>query len=367
MSELVKVDPAKLAQLFALTGEVAQKETQIEDNQKKLRHLHLDMHGLPLSNDIPESEFTSDQIFNRLCRAVEREIVAARVSKNGRREETVATQQAVKSVLDTCNSFHFDTDGVRHIGYFCREHPADLTAAPFPVLPFEAVALVNQHQAYVLFDAQIREHLADTDAWVDGGLWRSKYIAFQQEPKGWLLALGAVYLHAPDVVTMGRSISCDHTWVGIAQTADGDAESSGPIYTITPDDMPYQERIRGMIQQMLSMALDHCRYIDLPKHHLVIEEPRAWKPRQNPPKIPRAADRPRVRIVAPEEIRHIYPHLPAETGRTVTPHARRGFTKTLKSPKFKNKVGQRIVVRPTWVGPGEWEDKQIRYKVVTRS
>jgi hypothetical protein len=46
-------------------------------------------------------------------------------------------------------------------------------------------------------------------------------------------------------------------------------------------------------------------------------------------------------------------------------HCRRAHFRLLKSAKFKYKIGQRIFIRATWVGPKEWQDRagQI-YKII---
>lgn len=46
-------------------------------------------------------------------------------------------------------------------------------------------------------------------------------------------------------------------------------------------------------------------------------------------------------------------------------HARRAHLRVLRSPKFRHKMGKRIFVKETWVGPKEWMDKsQSTYKVL---
>lgn len=42
-------------------------------------------------------------------------------------------------------------------------------------------------------------------------------------------------------------------------------------------------------------------------------------------------------------------------------HARREHLRTLRSERFKNKQGQQVAVRQSWVGPGEWTGKNGRY------
>lgn len=46
-------------------------------------------------------------------------------------------------------------------------------------------------------------------------------------------------------------------------------------------------------------------------------------------------------------------------------HNRRSHTRTLRSPRFKNKQGLTVFVKEHWVGPKEWMDKsQSRYRVL---
>lgn len=55
----------------------------------------------------------------------------------------------------------------------------------------------------------------------------------------------------------------------------------------------------------------------------------------------------------------------APTDREVRPHRRRGHYKTLRSERFKHKRGERVWVRPAWVGPREWVLGGTTYRVVT--
>lgn len=46
-------------------------------------------------------------------------------------------------------------------------------------------------------------------------------------------------------------------------------------------------------------------------------------------------------------------------------HSRRAHYRLLSSPRFKNRVGQRVWVKSSWVGPKEWEDRSGQiYKIV---
>lgn len=46
-------------------------------------------------------------------------------------------------------------------------------------------------------------------------------------------------------------------------------------------------------------------------------------------------------------------------------HSRRAHFRILRSPKFKNKVGQKIWIKSAWIGPKEWTDRSGQiYKIV---
>lgn len=50
--------------------------------------------------------------------------------------------------------------------------------------------------------------------------------------------------------------------------------------------------------------------------------------------------------------------LPSDQGKKITriAHSRRAHFKILRSPRFRYKVGQRIAINATWVGPKQWKD-----------
>jgi hypothetical protein len=129
----------------------------------------------------------------------------------------------------------------------------------------------------------------------------------------------------------------------------------------------------GRAEELAAMAraiVIAIAYIDLPRHHCIMETPgcaeKAAERAERSGKIPRLHDRARIRLIKPEEVRKVYPRLsePGSTGKTVAPHQRRGFVRTLRSEKWGEKRGSTLYVRPTWVGPEQWEDSGTRYRVV---
>ncbi len=45
-------------------------------------------------------------------------------------------------------------------------------------------------------------------------------------------------------------------------------------------------------------------------------------------------------------------------------HTRRAHARVLRSPRFKNKIGQTIRVKSAWVGPAEWKQNNSIYRLV---
>ena len=45
-------------------------------------------------------------------------------------------------------------------------------------------------------------------------------------------------------------------------------------------------------------------------------------------------------------------------------HTRRAHARILRSPRFRNKLGQTIYVKATWVGPSEWKENGSIYRMV---
>ncbi len=136
----------------------------------------------------------------------------------------------------------------------------------------------------------------------------------------------------------------------------------------------YEGQVTRDIKDVLSVWTQWLRlqllYIDLPRHHVVVETPRSYKPpKDKQPKATRAQDKERVRLILPEHLRRVYPAVDTardgnKTDREMAPHFRRGHTKLLSSSRWKDKQGQRIVVRPTWVGPEDWDFNGLKYRVV---
>ena len=336
------------------------------------------------------SPWTPETIFNRLCRAVERPFMEPPADRsriagpinhplriklsqamtdldknaNQRNSSVQKLSDMMRVVLNEAPVFYLDLTVLKRVAAYCSESPQDLILDPLPRLPFDTVCLVNPYNAILIYGA---EEKPQEQPWQEGiASWRCKFVAYYQEETAWFHVMGTLGLLPPDPVTMARQIGIADIHIGCAYTENGDSQWGGSLKNFGEHKIDQAVNLQDIIRQSASMALDACRYIDQPRHHLVMEEPKNWKPRSDAPKIPRAHDRPRVRLIEPEEVHRIYPHHTDNTGRTVTPHARRGHIKTLRHARYKEAQGRRIVVRPTWVGDPEWEHQGTRYKVIYR-
>ena len=133
---------------------------------------------------------------------------------------------------------------------------------------------------------------------------------------------------------------------------------------------PVNRDIKDALSVWTNWIRQQLLYIDLPRHHVIVETPKSYRPRTGKVvKATRAPDKEKVRLIRPEMIRKVYTAPENASDGTLgsrehAPHFRRGHTKLLSSSKWKHKQGQRVVVRPTWVGPEDWEHKGLKYRVV---
>ena len=107
----------------------------------------------------------------------------------------------------------------------------------------------------------------------------------------------------------------------------------------------------------ISLILD---LINQPKR-FIMEESAAAAPKKGN-KLNRSVQRPSFTLVSPLAVQKRF--LASDpTGRTVCPHARRAYVKTLTHERFVNKRGQQVTVPATWVGDSEFREGNKQYKI----
>jgi len=116
----------------------------------------------------------------------------------------------------------------------------------------------------------------------------------------------------------------------------------------------------------VSVALQELIYFNKPKSFILEETPLKINEKQMKKnlKIPRSHQRPKYTLLEANDIRRKMGLNSVDDKQTKIPHERRGHIRTFKNDVFKNKKGQSIWVKSTWVGPSESVVKNKRYKVM---
>ncbi len=315
---------------------------------------------------------TLDQIFNAFCRVVERH----------------ADDRVLWNALKRAPICQFDTEAAEQAKIVARAADPREQALP-PMMPFDEVALIDAEGVVLFYDAQDYEHgerQLETRA-LDRNQQLTRVPILRTVtsvifcyggmfgPDGWTMQYGSVGIgdFIPD---RGRQVSVlaeeTRVYVGHGDRVDVAGMASDLLaakagrYTTA-----YNEHERGFTRarvEATTCGLDQLAYIDLPRHHVIVERP--VKPQAHPdgPKLPRAHDRDKLRLIDPEKIHTVYPRELSERHGTTTvmPHMRRGHTKYLTSPRFTKKQWTRIRVRPTWIGDPEWQTGNLTYRVLAR-
>jgi len=355
-----------------------------------------DVLGLPPGHDAQMVPVDPDKAFSRMCRAVEREL------EHSRGTPAAPQWEAIKAALNRAAIIRFDrADYASALEAVTTAERVDLWLPP--MMPFDDVVLYDQHGGVLMFDSKDFENgerqTYRDDVDLSTGESRRIYEPLLREVTvlafgcdgacdhvpateiapavaasagSWWMGLARVGITAPCPEGRGRGM----TWSGVAVSLAFSFDADPVVRTVvqmtsTEKAAALYNALRSDFYHSVCTALDELYYIDLPRHHLVVETPRAHRPDAKRAKIVRAQERPRVRIIDPSRVAVICPPtLSADgtgTGKAARQaHPRRGFTKHLISEKWKAKRWQRIRVRPTWVGPEAWELGKFQYRVVVR-
>lgn len=113
-------------------------------------------------------------------------------------------------------------------------------------------------------------------------------------------------------------------------------------------------------------ALEEIMYFNTPDRFVVrrhAQQPR--KKKGKGPELLRSHERDQYILLRPQEIREKLgmPDEPVRERRSPVPHARRRHFRTLRSDRFKESRGKRIIVAASWVGPTEGEHDGRKYEV----
>ena len=125
-----------------------------------------------------------------------------------------------------------------------------------------------------------------------------------------------------------------------------------------------EESCRGIIGNVIT-SIEELMLVNSDPRYFIFEKSPANPRKCKAGRIARSPDRPRYIPLTPEVIRKTM-GLDRPTGDGVNakrPHERRRHWRLLKSERFKNKQGQRIMVDACWVGPSEAIIGKTRYRV----
>jgi hypothetical protein len=125
-----------------------------------------------------------------------------------------------------------------------------------------------------------------------------------------------------------------------------------------------QESFQGTIGNVIT-AIEELMLVNRDPLLFVFEQAPVKAREAKKGRILRSHDRPRYIMLKPEAIRRILgvktPAASQPEGRR--PHERRRHWRVLKSEKFTQKRGERILIEAQWVGPSEAIQGRTRYKV----
>jgi hypothetical protein len=125
-----------------------------------------------------------------------------------------------------------------------------------------------------------------------------------------------------------------------------------------------EESCRGIIGNVIT-SIEELMLINSDPEYFIFEKSPVNPRKGKAGRITRSPDRPRYIPLEPEVIRKTMGlDRPTEDGvSTKRPHERRRHWRLLKSERFKNKQGQRVMVDACWVGPSEAVVGKTRYRV----
>jgi hypothetical protein len=125
-----------------------------------------------------------------------------------------------------------------------------------------------------------------------------------------------------------------------------------------------EESCRGIIGNVIT-SIEELMLINIEPEYFIFEKSPVNPRKSKAGRITRSPDRPHYIPLKPEVIRKTMGlDRPTEDGvNAKRPHERRRHWRLLKSERFKNKQGQRVMVDACWVGPSEAVVGKTRYRV----
>jgi hypothetical protein len=265
--------------------------------------------------------------------------------------------------------FPYRSHDVLHTGMFAQE---DLDAF---TLPFSSIAIEDETSCVVLEDTEDRQVGCDMPRrFIDVVPIKHDEVRDERVPESEVREMIELGMHQIAFGTIGHVSS---------QGRDKDSEflisshinalvfcdKKGNIITALSQEelesSPHFQEARSGIIGNVSTAIEELLLVQQDTTLFVLEKSPLKPRRIGKSRIARSQDRNRYILLRPDAIRKQMQvkHPTAETGTTKRPHERRRHWRTLKSERFKNKRGQKILIDAVWVGPKESVVGKTRYRV----
>ena len=246
-------------------------------------------------------------------------------------------------------------------------------------LPFPRTAIEDKATCTFLFDGIERQvGLSEPRAFIDvlslagsddPGAFKGSLSELDPEMRQWAkqeglhqIALGRIFsMKLPAGTTDYQASAC----VDRIAIVNGRGEIQSDMSTQELKFMPgAEESCRGIIGNVIT-SIEELMLINSDPEYFIFEKSPVNPRKGKAGRITRSPDRPRYIPLKPETIRKTM-GLDRPTGDGVSgkrPHERRRHWRLLKSERFKNKQGQRVMIDACWVGPSEAVVGKTRYRV----
>ncbi len=246
-------------------------------------------------------------------------------------------------------------------------------------LPFPRTAIEDKATCTFLFDGIERQvGLSEPRAFIDvlslagsddPGAFKGSLSELDPEMRQWAkqeglhqIALGRIFsMKLPAGTTDYQASAC----VDRIAIVNGRGEIQSDMSMQELKFMPgAEESCRGIIGNVIT-SIEELMLINSDPEYFIFEKSPANPRKGKAGRITRSPDRPRYIPLEPEVIRKTMGlDRPTEDGVSAKrPHERRRHWRLLKSERFKNKQGQRVMVDACWVGPSEAVVGKTRYRV----
>jgi hypothetical protein len=246
-------------------------------------------------------------------------------------------------------------------------------------LPFPRTAIEDKATCTFLFDGTEKQvGLSSSRAFIDvlslagsddPGAFKGSLSELDPEMRQWAkqeglhqIALGRIFsMKLPVGTTDYQASAC----VDRIVIVNGRGEIQSDMTMQELKFMPgAEESCRGIIGNVIT-SIEELMLVNSDPGYFIFERSPANPRKCKAGRITRSPDRPRYIPLKPEVIRKTMGlDRPTEAGVSAKrPHERRRHWRLLKSERFKNKQGQRILVDACWVGPSEAVIGKTRYRV----